>query len=243
MNSLCSHYGGPGGGADVVMTCGVHGKVRLLQPSPSCYNSCYNSCSSRYLTLQRVNDNDNTALDLFEVEISSTPVATSTTSAMEISTCPSSYEWAYAQGTKCCSSNLERTFSQAGPGDWTSQGGKGRLHYDSTRCASSSTTCSTPPCVNYNFMKYDCYLRNQDILSPLYLDGSKKSSKSVCYSHCAAIGAIAMVYVTLYEYTSSGSRVESGDCHCKGGTVTDVIIAEEFRSGYSAFIPCFGGAN
>ena len=214
-NAICGVFEGPG-------VSGITSTV-----------SCSTTLIGRYVTLQRIGIPDIIALNFVEILIESTPetekieIFLQSTAATD-GQCPSSYPYAYASGDKCCSRNVDEDRQ---PG-WEGKGSMGFLHFDSTGCAgNNSVMCANPPCMNYLYQRYGCYMEDVDLTTKDVLGYGPTDNPEKCEELALNTpGANGFVW-TKKEFIGN-----SGICYPKSGDVKPIpdftILA------WAAILPC-----
>jgi hypothetical protein len=174
-NTVCGMFDGPGlSGATSTVKCSAES-------------------IGRYVTLQRIKEHQNSPLNWVEVLIESMPVETKKIEILLRTTpvagqCPSSHPFAFFGGEKCCSTNLENHPSGATTG-WEGTGSRGFLNFDSTKCFDQSVNCLRPPCMNYEFQRYGCYMEDADLTTEGNLGFWRSDSPEECEEQAHAKGA------------------------------------------------------
>ena len=155
LNSLCATFSGPGVTNFTTLDCSEPKK-------------------GRYLTLQRVKENlIHPDLAVFELLIETRPAPPEETIEILLRAandgeapagqCPEHLPFAFAGGSECCETSLSNHPSEGLTG-WETKGRQGHLHYDSSTCYGTNGSCLIPPCINYNFQKYSCFMEDVDLV-------------------------------------------------------------------------------
>ena len=161
-NVICGFFKGPG----------VLGSISTIV--------CSTPLIGRYITLQNIEKTTMSQFNWPEVLIDSSPAeAEEEGEKIEIlltenaaGQCSSSYPYAFRGGDRCCRRNLEvdptdKNRKMEPPGSY------GFLNFDSTQCGGNSWQyCTTPPCMNYQYQRYGCYMEGASF------DGSVLESSS-----------------------------------------------------------------
>ena len=193
-NALCGYFEGPA----------TDGEVSQIP--------CSRPVIGRYITLQRYRRNTE-PLNLRELVIDSTPAVNialdevyvlSTDEIEGDSQCPSSHPFAFNRGAQCCSGNREHHPSQGFDG-WESKGSRGLLHFDSPVCFDSFVSCSIPPCLNYEYRRYPCYMEGFRLSTLNELTSKATGSAEECENYALSLDATGFSWWNGICYPKDGS--------------------------------------
>ena len=113
--------------------------------------------------------------------------------------CPISHPFAFNYGKKCCEN-------------------KKLLHFGSTKCRGNFIACGTSDqsCLNYNYIKYGCYLENVDLVSEA-LPYKPASTFDECLDFAKTVeGAVGFIWTRdwaphpQYCYPKSTDQIRAG---------------------------------
>ena len=129
----------------------------------------------RYITLQRIKDSSEPALNIAEVLFYSDTVGNSLETIQILHQNPSR------------NGNCPKEYPKAG------RHSNGFLNYDSNECYGESMACEGG-CVNHGYQRYGCYMEDVDLTTAVDLGHIITETPEACEEHAISVNADAFVW-------------------------------------------------